>query len=510
MIPRSNDSEIVQREVFGPVLTFQTFADEDEAVALANSTRYGLSGIVYTGSEERAERVGRAVRAGTVWVNTFLVRDLTAPFGGVGHLGHRPRGRRLRARLLLRPEDAPDPGRDDGVSAVEAYASSVTVEDLDRDPYPVYARLRAEAPVCFLPAVGLWFVTRWEDVEAAATRPDVFCARVDPSPLERTMGGESILLLDGEPQKRLRAMLDPSLRPRVVEAATPDLIEPLAAELLDGLEGRGEAELMSEYFEPISVLGLGRVLGLGHVDGDTLRRWFHGLAEGAINFEDDPAKWKVADATAAEIDVELAPVFERLFADPDGSTIATMLHLADGTLEERVATILPTLKVILLGGMQEPGHAAGTTLVGLLESRQVGAVLDDLALVRDAVEEGLRWISPIGTQTRRALVETELGGTTVPAGANLGLLVSSANRDEEVWGPTADEYNLFRPKRTHAAFGFGTHYCSGHHFSRVQMRIALTRLLERLPGLRLDPDRPPLFTGWEFRAPRHLHVLWDA
>jgi len=396
------------------------------------------------------------------------------------------------------------------VSAVEAYASSVTVEDLDRDPYPVYARLRAAAPVCLVPAVGLWFVTRWEDVESAATRPDLFCARVDPSPLERTMGGESILLLDGEPQKRLRAMLDPSLRPRVVEASTPDLIEPLAEELLDGLEGRGEAELMSEYFEPISVLGLGRVLGLGHLDGDTLRRWFHGLAEGAINFEDDPAKWKVADATAAEIDVELAPVFERLFADPDGSTIATMLHLADGTLEERVATILPTLKVILLGGMQEPGHAAGTTLVGLLESRQVGAVLDDLALVRDAVEEGLRWISPIGTQTRRALVETELGGTTVPAGANLGLLVSSANRDADVWGPTADEFNLFRPKRTHAAFGFGTHYCSGHHFSRVQMRIALTRLLERLPGLRLDPDRPPLFTGWEFRAPRHLHVLWDA
>src|SRR5262249_53306217 len=81
VVPRSNDSEIVQREVFGPVLTFQTFVGEEEAVHLANSTAYGLSGIVYTGSEERAERVGRAVRAGTVWVNTFLVRDLTAPFG---------------------------------------------------------------------------------------------------------------------------------------------------------------------------------------------------------------------------------------------------------------------------------------------------------------------------------------------------------------------------------------------------------------------------------------------
>jgi betaine-aldehyde dehydrogenase/5-carboxymethyl-2-hydroxymuconic-semialdehyde dehydrogenase len=85
--PASNDSEVVQREVFGPVLTFQTFTDEAQAVELANSTPYGLSAIVYTGSQERAERVGRAIRAGVVWVNTFLVRDLTAPFGGIGLSG---------------------------------------------------------------------------------------------------------------------------------------------------------------------------------------------------------------------------------------------------------------------------------------------------------------------------------------------------------------------------------------------------------------------------------------
>jgi betaine-aldehyde dehydrogenase/5-carboxymethyl-2-hydroxymuconic-semialdehyde dehydrogenase len=85
--PASNDSEVVQREIFGPVLTFQTFGDEDEAVELANSTEYGLSAIVFTGSAERAERVGRAVRSGLVWVNTFLVRDLTAPFGGMGISG---------------------------------------------------------------------------------------------------------------------------------------------------------------------------------------------------------------------------------------------------------------------------------------------------------------------------------------------------------------------------------------------------------------------------------------
>lgn len=391
------------------------------------------------------------------------------------------------------------------------WADEITVEELEADPYPIYARMRREAPVCFVPAVGLWFVTRWVDVEHAASHPELYDSRVTPSPLDRTMGGESILVVDGEPQRRLRAMLDPSLRPRVVEATTPEQIEPIVRDLLDGIADRGEAELMSELFEPVSVLGLGRVLGLGHLEGDTLRRWFRGLAVGATNFEDDAAKWAVSDATGAEIDCELGPVLERLAAEPDGSTIATMLRHAEGELDEKIATILPTLKVILLGGMQEPGHAAGSTVAGLLESGQAEAVAADPAgLVKDAVEEGLRWISPIGTQTRRSVRESELGGARLPVGANLGVLVSSANRDETVWGPTADAFDLQRPKRNHAAFGFGPHFCSGHHFARVQMRIAIQRLFERLPGLRLDPERPPVFRGWEFRAPLHLHVRWHA
>ena len=129
--------------------------------------------------------------------------------------------------------------------------------------------------------------------------------------------------------------------------------------------------------------------------------------------------------------------------------IATMLQHAEGSFDERVAAVLPTLKVILLGGMQEPGHAAGSTVAGLLESGQAAASRPTRhGLVRDAIEEGLRWVSPIGTQTRRVLVETELGGVRLPAGANLGALVSSANRDEEVFGPTADALRPLPPGRT--------------------------------------------------------------
>jgi len=108
--PRSNDAEIVQREVFGPVLTIQSFAGEEEAVALANSTEYGLAAVVYTGSMGRADRVGRAIRSGTVWVNTFLVRDLTAPFGGMGISGV---------------------GREGGDYALDFYSDLKTLQILD-------------------------------------------------------------------------------------------------------------------------------------------------------------------------------------------------------------------------------------------------------------------------------------------------------------------------------------------------------------------------------------------
>ena len=136
---------------------------------------------------------------------------------------------------------------------------------------------------------------------------------------------------------------------------------------------------MSEYFEPVSVLSLGSVLGLGELDGDTLRRWFYGLAQGAINFEDDPARWAVSDATGAEIDRELAPILERLWEAPDASMIATMLQHAEGSFDERVAAVLPTLKVILLGGMQEPGMLPDRPSPGCSSPGQAAALAADPA-----------------------------------------------------------------------------------------------------------------------------------
>jgi cytochrome P450 len=387
------------------------------------------------------------------------------------------------------------------------FAGRITVDELERDPYPIYARLRQEPPA-FVPAVNVWMLTRWDHVEHAGAHPELFSAETPSSPVDLTFGSPTVLTCDGPVHRELRASIDPKFRPRVVDTYVDALIEPIADELLDRFQRRGSAELMAEYLEPISVLGLGQVLGLHDVDGDTLRRWFAELAQGATNYECDPAKQAVGDRAAAEIRERLAPLLDRLERRPDESAISHMLHAARPEGEPRARElVLPSLLVILLGGMQEPGHGAGSALAALLEHpEQASAVAaDPAALVPLAVEEGLRLVAPIGTQLRSTTEDVEIGGTTIPAGEPVALVIASANRDERRYDEP-DRFDLHRPRRQHAAFGFGRHFCSGHAFARQQEAIGLRRLFERLPDVRLDPERPPELRGWEFRAPAHLHV----
>ena len=168
------------------------------------------------------------------------------------------------------------------------FAKGITVEMLEADPYPIYAKMRKEAPVCWVDAVNLWFVTLWNDVDYIAKHPELFTAEVASSPVDHTFGKPTVITSDGAVHKELRASIDPKYRPRNVDSYIESLVRPIATEYLEQFRKRGQAELMSEYFEPISTLSLARSLGLYDVDMPTLRRWFYGLAQGATNFENDP------------------------------------------------------------------------------------------------------------------------------------------------------------------------------------------------------------------------------
>ena len=387
----------------------------------------------------------------------------------------------------------------------------VTVEQLEADPYPIYAELRDRSPVAYMPCLDVWMVTSWATVEEACTDPARFPAHVDHSPTNRALGGVSMMTTDGEPARRRRRPFDPTLRPRAVDAGMPEVFERLCRERLDAIERAGAADLVPEYFEPVSVLSLAHGMGIAEaVDGATLVRWFNGLAAGVSNYEDDPAKTAQCDAISAEIDEVVTPLFADRIDRASDDLIGHLVGAIEGSLEERLAFVMPSFKLVLLGGLQEPAHGGATVTERLLRHpEQLGAVRADAALIPAAVEEGLRWTAPIGNLLRGVAPGTSLGGVELPSDARAILVVAAANRDREIFGPTADDFDIFRAKRAHLAFATGPHYCIGHHFARVQLATAVGMLIERFPNLRLEPGHEPEYRGHEYRSPKSLRVLVD-
>jgi hypothetical protein len=385
---------------------------------------------------------------------------------------------------------------------------SITLAELDRDPYPIYARLREEEPVSWVPAVQLWLVTRYDDVRFVDLTPEIFTAQTDPSTLNRTMG-RNMLGSEGPDQERIRRITESPFRPRDVEERTQGMIPKLAHELVDGFVDRGQVDLFTEYCDPMSVRSLQFMLGLADVPWQDLLRWNEGMMPGLANFEGDPEKQAPADRASAELGEAIERVMDRLEREPDGSVLSWMMRDHDGERMTREEIVANT-KLMLSGGLQEPRDLIALT-VWALGSRpeQLERVREDRSLAKAAVEETLRWAGPVGTSTRQTTTATELAGVPLEEGALIGAVLSSAGRDLSRF-TDPDRFDIGRKEGAHLAFAIGSHFCLGAWFGRYLARVSLDVLLDRLPNLRLDPDRPVTLSGWEFRAPDSTWVRWDA
>jgi cytochrome P450 len=395
------------------------------------------------------------------------------------------------------------------VTIGHAVGSAITLAELERDPYPSYARLRDEEPVSFVPAVGLWLVTRHDHVRQVATDPQTFTAATDPSTLNRTMG-VNMLGMEGSEQQWIRAITEVPFRPRDVEERTQGMIPRLAGELLDGVVERGEADLFRAYADPMSVRSLCFMLGLHSVPWPNILAWNEGLMPGLANFEGDPAKQAPADEAAAALHAAIGEVLDRLADDPDGSVLSWMLHHEEDGRRMSREQIVANTTLMLSGGLQEPRDVIALTLWALLSNRsQFEEVRADRSLVKAAVEETLRWAGPVGTATRQTTRDVSLAGVDLEQGSLIGAVLSSANRDPRRW-TDPDTFDIHRKEGAHLAFSGGTHFCLGAWFGRHLARVTLDLALDRLPDLELDPARPVTLSGWEFRAPDSLWVRWAA
>ncbi|WP_037471700.1 cytochrome P450 [Sinorhizobium fredii] len=392
-------------------------------------------------------------------------------------------------------------------------ASALTGANLYNDPYPVYARLRSEAPVALFEGTNEYFVTRYDDCRTVGATDRVFGpSGAADRPEARVMGMPNVLTMSGEEHACLREGIDLNLTQERVRSYVERLTLPVVQRFLDEIKPKGEANLTTELFEPISVRCIGDVIGLTETSNDNLVEWFHAMALGLQNVSNDQAVWDRLDAALADIDDQLGALYEAALSKPNSTLMSHVMHggMPEGQVRS-LKEISPTMRVIILGGLQEPGHAAANACAGLLSNPEQAKVMaeDPSAHALRAFDEGLRWIAPIGVTPRVAREDFEIAGTTIPAGSSVAIVMGSANRDEARFD-NPDRFDMFRKKKQHVSFGFRPHFCSGHFLSRAMGEIALQEAFRQLPNLRLDPEQEIKAKGWRFRGVNVLPAKWDA
>ncbi|MQA34429.1 cytochrome P450 [Modestobacter roseus] len=383
-------------------------------------------------------------------------------------------------------------------------AEWVTIPDLFDDPYPIFQRLRAEAPVHWVPAVDRYLIVGYEaahDVEQDAER---FTADEAGSLMKRSMG-HSMLRKDDPEHAAERQAYGGVLRPRAIKAHWNAVFEANARVHLDQLKAAGPgADVVSHFAAPYAAENLRLVLGFHNATADDLQRWSQTLIDGTGNYADDPDVWAAAERSSAEVDTAIDEMLAHFRDEPDHTLLS---GLADMPMS--LEALRANLKMTIGGGLNEPRDAIATTLWALLS--HPGQRERVLAGSRwaDAFEESIRWVAPIGMYPRQATRDTVLDGLQIPAGARLGVHVGAANRDPAVFADP-ESYDVDRPKVPHLAFGGGSHFCAGAWVARASVvGVALPQLFAELPELRLDPAAPATIQGWVFRGVTHLPVLWS-
>lgn len=255
--------------------------------------------------------------------------------------------------------------------------------------------------------------------------------------------------------------------------------------------------------------------GFFDVPTETLRDWFHALKSGAVNGAVNPDGsfvnpdgFAAADRTREEIRAYLELKSKEDPEDPE-SVIARWVNFeAQEGLPSTIDELLPSMLVVLLGGLQEPGHALGNTFFGLTTApEQLKRVIADQSLLPKAIAEGLRWISPLWAgPTRSAKHDMVFHGVPLKEGDTIQLVYGSANHDGDEF-ERPDVYDIDRDSHGHLAFGNGRHACLGSAIAPQIARVAFEELFTAFPDIALDPDRTASSIGWPFHGPPELHVI---
>jgi cytochrome P450 len=411
---------------------------------------------------------------------------------------------------------------------------AVTLSDLDGDPHPVLARLRAAAPVCWVPALGAWLVTGYDPAVAVLRDARTFTVD-DPRFSTAKVVGPSMLSLDGAQHTRHRGPFNRPFRHDQIHLRLDSFTRAQAGRLVSAIQPRGEAELRRAVAGPLAVAVMADALGLGRADPARILAWYDGIVAavqaeaaraaqappgglspsgpfpGAGPGRDDLAAAAAGSAGATAF-AELAASLREVIAAPRSASLLAEAArpLAEAAPPLTEAEAISNAAVLMFGGIETTeGMIANAVWHLLSHPRALDLVLADRGLVPAAIEESLRLEPAAAVVDRYATSDAQLGGARIGAGDQVTVSLAGANRDPAVFG-NPNRFDIRRPDAgRHLAFAHGPHFCLGAHLARLEARIAIEAVLDGLPGLRLDPGYPSAPRGLVFRKPPALRVRWN-
>lgn len=368
-------------------------------------------------------------------------------------------------------------------------------DDMRRNPFPVFDQIRAASPVLHVPPFNAWLVFDYEGVRRAVTDHETFSSAVKGP-------GNWFIFADPPRHTRLRALIAKAFTPRSVTGLEP-YIRGLARRLLDQAAGRGVMDLAEDFAGPLPMMVIARLIGIPDDEMPRYRRWSDEILKLSFSLFRGPDEARVvADfrAVTAEMRDYLPGLLEARRADPQDDLLTRLVGAeVDG---ERLTDeeILGFFQLLLVGGQETTTNLINNAAICFMDHPdQLARVRARPDLLPSAIEEVLRYRSPLQWLMRTPRRDVELHGQVIPAGELVLAVIGSANRDPKRF-PAADRFDVAREPNPHIAFGHGLHACLGAPLARLEARVALEEFLGRMKSFEPATDEP-----WEPRKALNVH-----
>ena len=353
------------------------------------------------------------------------------------------------------------------------------------DPYPAFAWMRTNEPVYLDERTGIWGITKHRDIKDISKDPLTFSSAGGIRPDQGAL--PMMIDMDAPEHVERRRLVSAGFTPVRVRAMQ-ESIRKVCDEIIDSVIESGSCDLVADIAAPLPLIVIGEMLGVAPSDRGDLLRWSDDLMKGQGS--DDPARLEAMMTAFIEYTAYMTEVIaDRRRTGKDDDLVGILVHAGDetgGQLDDD--HLIHETLLILIGGDETTRHVISGGVEALMANpAQFEALRRDHSLIPKAVEEMLRWVTPIKNMARTTTRDAEVRGTTIPEGAKLLLLYPSANRDEDVF-VDPDRFDISRTPNDHVAFGFGAHFCLGNQLARMEMRSMIEQLCTRVENLERADD----------------------